>query len=120
MAVYTAIQGTPPISTSIITADTQMVNNIRYLVNGGSSLNLTLPATASVGDLIQIDGESTFGYVVLQNASQSVTGLGGTTTVGAGGSITSFSKGDCIRLICTVDNLTWIYEVINGPNLLFV
>lgn len=121
MAVYTAIDfGSSGLQTFVVNINTQMQANARYVVNGGASINLTLPATATVGQEIWIDGESAFGFVVAQNALQSIDALGGTTIVGVGGSISSTTKGDAIKLICTTADFGWFCEVTNGPNLQFV
>lgn len=121
MVTYTAIEGTSSgLATFNVNINTQMQSKARYIVEGGASINLTLPAVCTVGDEIWIDGDSTFGFVVVQNALQSITALGGTTIIGVGGSITSSDQGDSIKLICKADNYEWFCEVNNGPNLVFV
>jgi len=50
----------------------QAVSNTGYMADNGSQVTITLPATASVGDLIQITGVGAGGWKIAQNAGQSI------------------------------------------------
>jgi len=78
-----------------------MAVNYSYGVNRGAGITLTLPAAASVGDVIQIIGIDGI-WIIAQNAGQTISvGLSDSTT-GAGGSLTATDAGDCITLRCIV------------------
>ena len=85
-----------------------MVSGEGYICSGGASLNLTLPATSSVGDVIYVvlDGSSSF--FIKQGASQQIRFGNTTTTAGAVGELVSSAQGDSIQLLCTVANTNWI------------
>ncbi len=80
-----------------------MVAGRTYQINNGASLvTLTLPASPTAGDVFYIQGFSSGGWTVAQNASQLVRLPGGVvTTTGTGGSISSSSQYDCISIIFT-------------------
>lgn len=85
-----------------------MTANTGYTANAGASLiTFTLPTTAAVGDFVEINGKGSGLYVIAQTAGQSVNFGSITTTVGAGGSISSILQFDCIRLRCITANTTW-------------
>ena len=85
------------------------------LVNGQGAINtkvtlltMTLPATAAVGTQVAVQGSSTGagGWVIAQNALQSIWCQGTQSTVGTGGSLASTLPSDGVILLCTGAN-TW-------------
>lgn len=91
-----------------VTGTTQaMVANNGYTANNAGTVTLTLPATASYGTAISVIGKGAGGWLIAQNASQSIRIGSATSTVGAGGSIASTNAGDSIELICTTANTVW-------------
>lgn len=94
---------------SIKTTDTSMAVNNGYITNtAGSALNMTLPASSAIGDVIEIMNKSAVaGFVIKQNSGQSIHFGGSTTTVGTGGSLASISQYDTILLKCLVANTEW-------------
>jgi len=80
-----------------------------YIGNDGASLvTMTLPATAAIGSIVAAQGNGTGLWKIAQNASQSISFNGGTSTVGATGFIASTSQYDSVTLICTVVNNGWV------------
>lgn len=80
-----------------------------YIGNDGATLvTMTLPAVAAVGQLVAVQGNGTGLWQIAQNASQSISFNGGTSTVGTGGFIASTSQYDSVTLICTVANNGWV------------
>lgn len=63
--------------------------NTIYIPHNASLTTITLPSSATVGQLIQIVGEGAGGWRLAQNASQQIVGVGIATTVGTGGYIES-------------------------------
>ena len=87
-----------------------------YQINNGASLvTLTLPASPTAGDVYYIQGGSSGGWTVAQNASQLIHLPGGVvTTTGTGGSISSSSQYDCIAIIFSETANTFIGFDISG------
>lgn len=94
----------------VITADLNpMVVGNGYICNKAGLLALTLPSTAAVGTVLRITGINTdLGWTIAQGAGQQIHFAGGiSTTAGAGGSVSSVLKRDCIELVCVVVDTEW-------------
>ena len=115
------ISGTPVatggsgITWTEVTTTTQSaaVNN-GYIANNVALVTITLPATATVGQIVRISGSGAGGWRLAQNASQvivwdvgAVASLNQTTT-GVGGFISSTDRYDSIEIICIVTNTTFV------------
>ena len=50
--------------------------NSGYLVGAGTSSTVTLPATAAIGDVVRVSGTGAGGWIVAQNAGQTIRGPG--------------------------------------------
>lgn len=85
------------------TSQNMAVNN-GYIANNVALVTLTLPATASVGDTIILQGKGTGLYRIAQNAGQTIHFGSSDTSTGAGGSLTATNRYDSIELICIVAN----------------
>lgn len=72
-----------------------------YISNDAALVTLTLPATAVIGDVIRVAAKGAGGWLVAQNASQSIRLGNMATTAGVGGSLASTDLGDCIEILCT-------------------
>lgn len=88
------------------TSQTAAVNN-GYIANNASLVTITLPATAAVGDVIEISGKGAGGWKVAQNASGIIHFGMWDTTTGTGGYIASTQRRDAVRLVCVVANNEW-------------
>lgn len=95
-------------------ASAGLTSNTGVFANNGSGVTLTLPATASVGDTFQIVAMDAAGFVIAQNAGQTIQVGDTATTTGAGGSITSTSIGDWIEIVCNVANTGFHANVKQG------
>lgn len=90
---------------SVVTGTTQTAAvNHGYIANNAAGVAFTIPATASVGDLIAITTIHAGGFSVLQNAGQRIQIGRQNTTLGVGGSLASTHIGDTVFLLCTVAN----------------
>ena len=111
----------PPCQCVEITGDIQLAVNTCYYTNFVEGANLTLPATASLCDEIEI----TFGLqglpTIAQNAGQKIQFGDMSTTVGVTGGITSEGLGDCVKLKCVVagTNTRWTVVSSMGNWLIF-
>jgi hypothetical protein len=61
---------------------------------------LTLPATAVLGDMVEIVGYSAAGFLIAQNANQSIRLGAVTSTIGVGGSVSPTLASDSIKMVC--------------------
>lgn len=81
-----------------------------YIPNNAGLVTLTLPTTANVGSEIRIEGKGAGGWLIAQNAGQTININSSTTTSGVGGSVASTNRYNGATLICitqdTVFNLT--------------
>lgn len=88
--------------------------NSGYIVNNAGLVTVTIPTTAALGDIVRIVGKGAGGWLIAQNASESINLGSLTTTVGVGGSLASTNQFDCIEIICTVANTTWTVMSVQG------
>lgn len=107
----------PQISWVVTTSNTSMLINTGYISNSAGVLNLTLPSIASVGSTIEVCGVNG-GWLIAQNAGQSIVFGNQTSTIGITGSISSELPTDCLRMVCTVANTT--FEVLSSQGNLTV
>lgn len=95
------------------TSQAMAVNN-GYILNNVGLVTATLPATAAVGDVVRIAGKGAGGWLLAQNASQTIFFGSSTTTPGVGGSLASTNRRDCIELICVTANNDWDVLSVQG------
>lgn len=94
---------------SVITADQNATVNNGYICNKAGLLTITLPATSTVGSLIEVTGMNTAtGWKIGQNAGQQIFFGTSSTTSGTGGSLASSAIYDAVRLVCNVADTSWI------------
>jgi hypothetical protein len=97
---------------SITAATATMTPDQGYIANRATLVTLTLPTTAAVGTELEISGLGAGGWLIAQNALQSINDGNSTTTIGTGGSLASTQRYNAIRLLCVVANTTW--NVLSG------
>ena len=101
-----------------VTTTTQAIAvNTGYVANNAAQVVFTLPATGALGDTFYITGNGnvgTAGWKVNQNAGQVIFFGSSTTSVGAGGSLTSTNQLDSIRAVCIVPGAATVWNVINS------
>ena len=100
---------------TVITADQTAVVNNGYVCNKGSALELLLPATAVVGDIIRVTGINTaLGIQITQNADQQIHLGSASTTLGIAGSIQSINIRNSLELVVVVPGTSTIWNVISS------
>lgn len=97
--------------TNDTTGTIAMAVNTGYTANAAGLTTATLPTTAAVGERVAIAGSGAGGWIIAQNAGESIHVGASTTTVGVGGSLASTNRYDAVMLVCIVANNEW--EVIN-------
>ncbi|MDC7243659.1 MAG: hypothetical protein PQJ44_06960 [Sphaerochaetaceae bacterium] len=85
------------------TSQAMSVNN-GYVTNNAGLVTCTLPASASVGDIIRVAGSGAGGWRIAQNAGQTINFLGSSTTTGATGRLDSTTQYDAVELVCGTAN----------------
>ena len=75
-----------------------------YIANNAGLVTLTLPVTASIGDMFVITGKGAGGWRVAQNAGQTINFGSSSTTTGAGGRLDSTGQFDTIEIVCITAN----------------
>jgi len=88
-----------------------------YVLNASGQTTMALPATASVGDTIQVLGSAlnTGGFIVSQASGQIIYGPGGHSTSGATGKATSAAAAaQSVTLVCVVANTTFVIVANSG------
>ena len=96
------------------------VINHGYIPTGGALTTFLLPATAALGDTIEIAGESAFNWVITQNANQQIQFGILATTIGVGGSLASTNAYDTVRIVCRVAGASTRWSVTSVVGLLNV
>jgi hypothetical protein len=90
-----------------------MVADNGYVANNAGLVTLTLPPTAAFGTVTNVMGKGAGGWLIAQNAGQSIILGSSTTTVGVGGSLASTNYADSIQLICIEADL--IFAALGAP-----
>lgn len=78
-----------------------------YITNNASLVTVTLPATATVGQVVELVGKGAGGWKLAQNASQVINFGNQATTSGTGGFLQSTNTYDAVAVICTTTNTGW-------------
>ena len=100
------IAGTAGVSWANIAGTTQTaVVNTGYVVSNAAQTTITLPVTAPLGSIVEITGSTTAtSWVLTPGAGQTIQ-IG---SVQAATSVTSNNQWDSIRVVCVLDNTTWV------------
>jgi hypothetical protein len=101
------------IAWSVVGASAALVNNNGYICTAGAALSFSLPAVASVGDMVALGLDGSTSWTITQGAGQQIRFGAFQTTLGVGGSLSSTSVGDTIILVCSIADLRW--NVVYGP-----
>lgn len=96
------------LSWSAITADQTAAVNHGYICNKAGTLALALPASSSVGDIIELTGVNTaLGWQITQGTGQQIFFGTSSTTLGVSGTLSSTATRDSLKMVCVVADLTW-------------
>lgn len=91
------------------TSSITMTPNRAYIINNGASLvTLTLPAIAAIGTVIKIVGRSSGMWTIAQQVSQNIIIGAVSTTPGVAGSLSATNASDCVEIVNTNANMTWV------------
>ena len=87
-----------------VAVSTAMITDINYMLTANATM--TLPTASNFGDTMWVVS-NTGKFTIAQNAGQQILFGVDSTTLGAGGSLTSTQLGDTILLMCTVANTSF-------------
>ncbi len=112
-----SVGGGIPTATVIVTANQALAANTQYIIQAGAPVNLSLPATSLVGDVIRIVGNSQL-WTITQGAGQVIGFAGTDTTPGVGGSLGATAGSDCVELMCVQTDTVWnVFSAVGNLNL---
>jgi hypothetical protein len=107
-AVKDYVDSSGVIAWSQVTGTTQSAGvNRGYITNNAALVTVTLPATAAIGNIVQIVGKGAGGWRIAQNSGQVIHFGNMDTTSGTGGRLDSTSRYDTIQLMCITANSDW-------------
>ena len=108
--------------TNVSTTSQTLAGNNGYYVTQAALTTLTLPASPTAGQVIEIVGTSanTAFWKIAQNALQQIFFGNSSTTVGVTGSITSSAVGDSIALLCTTGGSSAAWTALSSVGNLLV
>lgn len=94
--------------TTVTGATQAMAVNNGYIANNGGTVTFTLPSTAAVGTILAVTGiNNATGWVIAQNAGQTIYFGTLNTTTGVAGSLASTKTRDTVYLLCVGANTDW-------------
>lgn len=102
--------------TPVAGASQATLSNHTYIANAAGLTTFTLPTTSAVGDIIQIVGSqlNTGGWTVTYTTGQSIRGPTSSSTTTTGNAASAAAAGQCMNIICTLANLTWVIQDVSG------
>jgi len=89
------------------TATTATANN-GYIGTATTLTTITLPSTAPIGTIVEIVGTGTGLWRISQTGSQIIKFGTTGTTAGSSGYLSATSQYDCVKLLCTSTNTTFV------------
>lgn len=98
----------------ITAATVNLAVNNGYTLNRVTLITATLPAIAAVNDRIDLVGSGAGGWLLAQNAGQTIHFGAQDTTPGVAGSLASTVRYDCLEVICIVANTDWVVRTSMG------
>jgi hypothetical protein len=104
---YLAQAGTFFAWNEIVAGAANMSPQNGYIANNAGLVTLTLPLTAALGTIIVVQGKGAGGWLIAQNAGQSINYIASTSTPGVGGSLASVARYDSVTLVCTTADTAW-------------
>lgn len=104
-----------------VVGPTQLVVDMGYVTNNVSPVGLLLPLTSTFGSVIEIVGKGIGGFIISQNAGQTIHLVESSTTLGVTGTIASSAPdefGATFSMVCIKADTEWRIISSSG-NLIF-
>ena len=90
-----------------VTSQTASIDN-GYITNNAGLVTVTLPDTAALGSVVRLSGKGAGGWLLAQNAGETIHFGNTDTTTGVTGSLASTNQYDAIELVCITANTDWV------------
>jgi len=104
-----------PFTWAVTTVDASLVANNGYIADKVGLLTMTLPATGTIGDTIEITNINTaVGWRIAQNANQYIRLGTSLTTTGIAGYLEATALGDSVKLVCTVAGASTGWQIVSS------
>ena len=87
-----------------ITTSATLAAGNAYASDNVGLVTFTLPVTAAFGDTYIVTGKAAGGWMIAQNALQTIHFGVANTTTGTGGSLASTNTRDTVKIVCTTTN----------------
>lgn len=100
------------------TTESASVDN-GYVGTATTLTTITLPSTAAFGTTVEVVGTGTGLWRISQNSGQSIKFGIATTATGTGGYLSATSQYDCVKLLCTSTDTTFVVTSAIG-NIFFI
>lgn len=107
-------QFAPSVLNNVTGASQTIAVNNGYIANNAGLVTFTLPATAAVGTVFQIQGSGAGGWTIAQNALQILHVGASASTAGVLGSVSSSNRYNSVCFTCIVANLEWAAQFVVG------
>ncbi len=91
----------------VTSSSQQMASGNGYVLNNSSRVTAILPPSADFGDTVRVVGKGAGGWLLAQNAGQTIHFGSQNTTTGTAGGLASQSVFDAVELLCTTMNSDW-------------
>ncbi len=104
-----------------VVGPTQLVVDMGYVTNSGSPVGLLLPLTSTFGSVIDVVGKGLGGFIISQNAGQTIHLVSSSTTVGVTGTVATSAPdefGSTLSMVCITADTEWRIRSSTG-NLIF-
>jgi len=103
------------VSWTVETVNLNFTVNKGIIANKAGLLTVTLPATAAIGDILEITNMNTaVGWRIAQNANQYIRYGTTLTTTGVGGYLEATALGNSVKLVCMVAGASTGWVVLSG------
>ncbi len=97
-----------PVAVNVTGTTQAMTAGRSYVANNASLVTLTLPTTAAFGTWIAVAGKGAGGWIIAQNAGQTIRLASRATSTGVAGTLNSTTQYDATFLFCTTADTDWI------------
>lgn len=102
------------VSWTVETVNLNFTVNKGIIANKAGLLTVTLPATAAIGDILEITGINTaVGWRIAQNANQRIHVGAASSTIGVGGYVEATAIRDSLKLVCVVAGASTEYNALS-------
>jgi hypothetical protein len=93
-----------------------LASQTSFIANSASLTTFTLPASSSVGDIINVVGSAlnTGGWKITYGSGQIIWGPAGSSTITTGNAATGAAAAQTASLMCVVANTTWVIYANSG------